>query len=430
MNFIYVLSVRVINAYSVSLLSLSCQACFDPYMIPSRVAVSDGSRLACGRRSVPLGHSGASSLAKVSREASTLSITRTPYTIYPRAPMVFGADLDTQHPLGSPAKMALEWGGQSSSSGYAAHREAPPQGAPSLAPGRLPAPGRLWVEKVPSPRKAELALLPSPRRYEASSKAQTDNPLVVLRTAGNHGDVVTLREVLLGKADSRATPPSTPGSSRRRRSSIRNINSPSALSQRSSLAPSQQHQKQHQKHHHHHHNHHASPGSRGEKNHVPRSHAERAAAREASSNGGSLSRPLTPKTPLSAKPGRLALAAQLLELDDTTPGPTALHVACANGHLEAVEQLLRLGANPFAVAIPNDTAPLHAACQYGHTACAQALLRVGGPQLLYQRNDRSRTPLQVWGYDPRLLSFVGQLVVANPTWNSLKITPFLGEQYI
>ena len=129
--------------------------------------------------------------------------------------------------------------------------------------------------------------------------------------------------------------------------------------------------------------------------HGPRSHAERSAAREASNSRGSHSRHLTPKTPLSAKPGRLALAAQLLELDDATPGPTALHVACANGHLEAVEQLLRLGANPFAVAIPNDTTPLHTACQYGHMACAQALLQVGGPQLLYQRNDRSRTPLQV-----------------------------------
>ncbi|XP_015598972.1 ankyrin repeat and death domain-containing protein 1A isoform X6 [Cephus cinctus] len=66
-----------------------------------------------------------------------------------------------------------------------------------------------------------------------------------------------------------------------------------------------------------------------------------------------------------------------IELHDTDKkGQTAIHCACAEGHLEAAEVLIGLGANVDAQDNDGNT-PLHVATITRHTAIAQLLLRAG-----------------------------------------------------
>ena len=195
------------------------KASYDRFLDPGAVPTVEGARPACGKRSTVLRRSGSSTLAKVEREAASVPIgtavplLHTPYTIYDRAPLSLNG-FDRVHDLGPPrasARAALGWGGGVGSHGYEARRFPPAPGTLPVAPGRLPAPGRLYLARVPSPRSPTPPLLPSPRRYE---KSRSDNVLVNLRNAALRGDLVTLREVLLGAGA--PTPPHTPGAPKRR----------------------------------------------------------------------------------------------------------------------------------------------------------------------------------------------------------------------
>jgi hypothetical protein len=77
--------------------------------------------------------------------------------------------------------------------------------------------------------------------------------------------------------------------------------------------------------------------------------------------------PISPTPSSSRTLGAKQHARFVLELDVETPGPTALHVACENGCLEVVNELLKLGASSTAQA-QSDMTPLHlAAHQVGKT---------------------------------------------------------------
>jgi hypothetical protein len=70
--------------------------------------------------------------------------------------------------------------------------------------------------------------------------------------------------------------------------------------------------------------------------------------------------------------------ADAVRLDDDPMELTALHLAAAGGHGEAVDYLLSppVGADPRA-ARNNNFTPLHSAAMFGHAAVCEALLRAG-----------------------------------------------------
>jgi ankyrin repeat protein len=69
---------------------------------------------------------------------------------------------------------------------------------------------------------------------------------------------------------------------------------------------------------------------------------------------------------------------------------TALHQACAAGHTQVVQLLLRAGASAVSVNKSAET-PLHLACYGGHSAVVQWLLAAGAA--VNALNEFDETPL-------------------------------------
>ena len=71
---------------------------------------------------------------------------------------------------------------------------------------------------------------------------------------------------------------------------------------------------------------------------------------------------------------------------------TALHIACFNGNLGAVELLLGAHADALSAAHPYKMTPLHLAAMGGHEAVVDALLAAGADVSLGAKDNRGKTP--------------------------------------
>ena len=72
-------------------------------------------------------------------------------------------------------------------------------------------------------------------------------------------------------------------------------------------------------------------------------------------------------------------------------GRSALHCACAGGHVDMVKCLSKY-ISPLVVDDYGNT-PLHTCCEYGNSACVEALLALNAPVLI--RNNSGKTPKDV-----------------------------------
>ena len=80
------------------------------------------------------------------------------------------------------------------------------------------------------------------------------------------------------------------------------------------------------------------------------------------------------------------------DLASTDPsGNTALHMACANGHLDIVKLLLKHGANPNALNKSKNT-PLHWAALNGRTEIIELLIEAKADANL--KNEFDHVPLE------------------------------------
>jgi len=75
-------------------------------------------------------------------------------------------------------------------------------------------------------------------------------------------------------------------------------------------------------------------------------------------------------------------------------GNTPLIWAASGGHADAVEVLLRHGANPVATNVSGDTA-LHKAAWKGKIDCCDVLVKNGGAPCRLMRNKMSKLPIDV-----------------------------------